>query len=146
MPIVARLFASTDRGIRRGLLENLASFGPSLPAALVESEVYGHVAGGFADANPYLRELTLKSMVVLGPKLSQKTLTQSLLKHLAKLQVGGHRPHRPAPLKQRRTSRSALLRPLPASQPFLPAAAAPQHAACKRQTARVRPDGGGAAS
>lgn len=49
------------------------------------------MAAGFTDANPYLRELTLKSMAVLGPKLSQKTLTQSLLKHLAKLQVGGLR-------------------------------------------------------
>lgn len=49
--------------------------------------MYNHVASGFTDANPYLRELTLKSMAVLGPKLSQKTLSQSLLKHLAKLQV-----------------------------------------------------------
>ena len=46
------------------------------------------MAAGFTDANPYLRELTLKSMAVLGAKLSQKTLSQSLLKHLAKLQVG----------------------------------------------------------
>lgn len=51
-------------------------------------QIYNQVAGGFGDANPYLRELTLKSMAVLGPKLSQKTLSQSLLKHLAKLQVG----------------------------------------------------------
>ena len=58
---------------------------PCLPARL---QVYNHVASGFTDANPYLRELTLKSMAVLGPKLSQKTLSQSLLKHLAKLQVG----------------------------------------------------------
>ncbi len=50
-------------------------------------QIYNHVAAGFGDANPYLRELTLKSMAVLGPKLSQKTLSQSLLKHLAKLQV-----------------------------------------------------------
>lgn len=51
-------------------------------------QIYNHVASGFSDANPYLRELTLKSLAVLGPKLSQKTLNQSLLKHLAKLQVG----------------------------------------------------------
>lgn len=51
-------------------------------------QIYNHVASGFADSNPYLRELTLKSLAVLGPKLSQKTLNQSLLKHLAKLQVG----------------------------------------------------------
>ena len=45
------------------------------------------MATGFGDSNAYLRELTLKSMLVLAPKLSQKTLNQSLLKFLAKLQV-----------------------------------------------------------
>ena len=49
--------------------------------------MYPHVATGFTDSNAYLRELTLKSMLVLAPKLSQKTLNQSLLKFLAKLQV-----------------------------------------------------------
>jgi len=87
VPILTKLFASNDRGIRRALLENMSSFGHALPAALVEDQIYPNVQTGFGDANPYLRELTLKSMVVLGPKLSQKTLNQSLLKHLAKLQV-----------------------------------------------------------
>lgn len=53
----------------------------------VEEQIYPHVATGFTDSNAYLRELTLKSMLVLGPKLSQRTLNQSLLKFLAKLQV-----------------------------------------------------------
>jgi SCY1-like protein 1 len=87
VPILTKLFVSNDRGIRRGLLENISSFGHALPAALVEDQIYPNVQTGFGDANPYLRELTLKSMIVLGPKLSQKTLNQSLLKHLAKLQV-----------------------------------------------------------
>ena len=87
VPILTKLFASHDRGIRRGLLENIASFGHALPASLVEEQIYPNVQSGFGDSNPYLRELTLKSMVVLGPKISAKTLNQSLLKHLAKLQV-----------------------------------------------------------
>ena len=58
-----------------------------LAQATVEAQVYPHVATGFGDSNAYLRELTLKSMLVLAPKLSQKTLNQSLLKFLAKLQV-----------------------------------------------------------
>jgi SCY1-like protein 1 len=87
LPILTKLFASNDRGIRRGLLENISSFGAALPAGLVEDQIYPNVQTGFNDANPYLRELTLKSMVVLGPKLSQRKLNQSLLKHLAKLQV-----------------------------------------------------------
>ncbi len=55
--------------------------------AAVEEQVYPHVATGFTDSNAYLRELTLKSMLVLAPKLSQKSLNQSLLKYLAKLQA-----------------------------------------------------------
>jgi hypothetical protein len=54
---------------------------------VVEAQIYPHVATGFTDSNAYLRELTLKSMLVLAPKLSQKTINQSLLKFLAKLQV-----------------------------------------------------------
>lgn len=53
----------------------------------IENQIYPQAATGFGDTNAYLRELTLKSMLILAPKLSQKTLNQSLLKHLAKLQV-----------------------------------------------------------
>ena len=58
--------------------------------------MYPHVATGFTDSNAYLRELTLKSMLVLAPKLSQKTLNQSLLKYLAKLQARARIPSRVA--------------------------------------------------
>lgn len=87
VPVISKLFASQDRGIRRSLLENISSFGPSLPDALVEEHIFADVSSGFTDTNPYMRELTLKSMIVLGPKLSQKALNQGLLKHLARLQV-----------------------------------------------------------
>ncbi len=50
-------------------------------------QIYPNLATGFTDATPYLRELTLKSMAILGPKLTQKTINQSMLKYLAKLQV-----------------------------------------------------------
>ena len=64
--------------------------------------MYPHVATGFTDSNAYLRELTLKSMLVLAPKLSQKTLNQSLLKYLAKLQARAHpQPCSDVPLGQR---------------------------------------------
>lgn len=44
---------------------------------------------GFSDANAYIRELTLKSMLSLAPKLTNKTLVNNVLKHLSKLQVRG---------------------------------------------------------
>ena len=55
--------------------------------SVVEEQIYPNVTTGFTDSNAYLRELTLKSMLTLAPKLSQKTLSNSLLKFLAKLQV-----------------------------------------------------------
>ena len=58
----------------------------------MEEQIYPNVSTGFTDSNAYLRELTLKSMLVLAPKLSQRTLNQSLLKFLAKLQVGALAP------------------------------------------------------
>ncbi|CAL8461727.1 g1258 [Coccomyxa elongata] len=87
VPALSKLFASNDRTIRRSLLESIDSYGSHFTQAVVEAQVYPHVATGFTDSNAYLRELTLKSMLVLAPKLSQKTLNQSLLKFLAKLQV-----------------------------------------------------------
>ena len=60
---------------------------PAVLQGVVEDQVYPHVTTGFSDSNAYLRELTLKSMLVLAPKLTQRTLNQSLLKFLAKLQV-----------------------------------------------------------
>ena len=54
---------------------------------LLGLQVFPAVATGFNDTNAYLRELTLKSMLLLAPRLSQRTINQVLLKHLAKLQV-----------------------------------------------------------
>ena len=69
VPVVVKLFSSPDRGIRRTLLENIQSFGPELSDALVEEQIYPKLQLGFGDVNPYIRELTLKSMVILAPKL-----------------------------------------------------------------------------
>jgi SCY1-like protein 1 len=54
---------------------------------VVEEQIFPHLSTGFTDENAYIRELTLKSMMVLAPKLKQATLTGNVLKHLSKLQV-----------------------------------------------------------
>ena len=66
----------------------LCCISPCVMQGAVEDQIYPQIATGFLDSNAYLRELTLKSMLVLAPKLTQRTLNQSLLKSLAKLQVG----------------------------------------------------------
>ncbi|KAG2685077.1 hypothetical protein I3760_10G107700 [Carya illinoinensis] len=87
LPTIVKLFASNDRAIRVGLLQHVDQYGESLSAQIVEEQVYPHVATGFSDTSAFLRELTLKSMLVLAPKLSQRTISGSLLKYLSKLQV-----------------------------------------------------------
>ncbi|XP_031373956.1 probable inactive serine/threonine-protein kinase scy1 [Punica granatum] len=87
LPTIVKLFASNDRAIRVGLLQHIDQYGESLSAHVVDEQVYPHVATGFSDTSAFLRELTLKSMLVLAPKLSQRTMSTSLLKYLSKLQV-----------------------------------------------------------
>lgn len=87
LPTVVKLFASNDRAIRVGLLQHIDQFGESLSAQTVDEQVFPHVATGFSDSSAFLRELTLKSMLILAPKLSHRTLSGTLLKYLSKLQV-----------------------------------------------------------
>uniref|UniRef100_A0A7N0TIA1 Protein kinase domain-containing protein n=1 Tax=Kalanchoe fedtschenkoi TaxID=63787 RepID=A0A7N0TIA1_KALFE len=87
LPTLVKLFATNDRAIRVGLLQHIDQYGESLAANIVDEQVYPHVATGFNDTSAFLRELTLKSMLVLAPKLSQRTISGSLLKYLSKLQV-----------------------------------------------------------
>ncbi|KAJ8771162.1 hypothetical protein K2173_023487 [Erythroxylum novogranatense] len=87
LPTIVKLFASNDRAIRVSLLQHIDQFGESLSAQVVDEQVYPHVSTGFSDTSAFLRELTLKSMLILAPKLSQRTISGSLLKYLSKLQV-----------------------------------------------------------
>ncbi|KAG6737703.1 hypothetical protein POTOM_059231 [Populus tomentosa] len=87
LPTIVKLFSSNDRAIRVSLLQHIDQFGDSLSTQVVDEQVYSHVATGFSDTSALLRELTLKSMLVLAPKLSQRTISGSLLKYLSKLQV-----------------------------------------------------------
>ncbi|MBA0569129.1 hypothetical protein Golob_006585 [Gossypium lobatum] len=87
LPTIIKLFASNDRAIRVSLLQHIDQYGESLSARVVDEQVYPHVATGFVDTSSILRELTLKSMLIMAPKLSQRNLSGSLLKYLSKLQV-----------------------------------------------------------
>ncbi|KAG9457148.1 hypothetical protein H6P81_001656 [Aristolochia fimbriata] len=87
LPTVVKLYASTDRGIRISLLQHIDQYGESLSAQVVDEQIFPHVATGFSDLSGFLRELTLKSMLILAPKLSQRTISGTLLKYLSKLQV-----------------------------------------------------------
>ncbi|KAK8575767.1 hypothetical protein V6N12_063426 [Hibiscus sabdariffa] len=64
---------------------HIVQYGEPLSAQVVDDQVYPHIATGFSGTSAFLRELTLKSLLLLAPKLSQRNLSGSLLKYLSKL-------------------------------------------------------------
>uniref|UniRef100_A0A6B2KYM5 Protein kinase domain-containing protein n=1 Tax=Arcella intermedia TaxID=1963864 RepID=A0A6B2KYM5_9EUKA len=86
-PSVVKWFKSTDQQIRINLLENFSVFGKYLPGTMVNEQVYPSVATGFLDPNPAVRELTLKAMPAIVPKMNVNNINNHLLRCLAKLQT-----------------------------------------------------------
>ncbi|KAL0083980.1 armadillo-type protein [Phycomyces blakesleeanus] len=84
---ITRMFASPDRAIRVSLLENMPKFIDHIPAKAVATQIFPNVATGFTDTVPLIREHTIKSVLLLVPKLSDKIINYELLKYLAKLQM-----------------------------------------------------------
>jgi SCY1-like protein 1 len=85
LPSVLKLFSSNERAIRVHLLQHLGTYAGSLSAILVNDSIFTHVQTGFNDSNATLRELTVKSLLHLAPKLNPANM-EIALKHLARLQ------------------------------------------------------------
>eukprot|EP00697_Spironema_sp_BW2_P004269 gnl/Spiro4/15812_TR8508_c0_g3_i1.p1 gnl/Spiro4/15812_TR8508_c0_g3~~gnl/Spiro4/15812_TR8508_c0_g3_i1.p1 ORF type:complete len:469 (-),score=155.36 gnl/Spiro4/15812_TR8508_c0_g3_i1:68-1390(-) len=86
-PVVLTLFASTDRAVRIALLSNVHLFIGSIDPDTVVNTLYPALTAGFLDSSPILRELTIKSMVHVVPKLTAAIVDGDLLRYLSKLQV-----------------------------------------------------------
>ncbi|GAV00815.1 hypothetical protein RvY_11611 [Ramazzottius varieornatus] len=87
IPVVIKLFSSTDRGTRMQLLQQLRFYIDHLSSNIVNNQIFTHVANGFLDTNPAIREETVKSIVLLAPKLSSKNINEEVMKHFARLQA-----------------------------------------------------------
>ncbi|KAG1114379.1 hypothetical protein G6F42_014199 [Rhizopus arrhizus] len=85
-PII-RMFASPDRAIRVSLLENMPKFIDHMTNKMITNQVFPHIATGFTDTIPIIREQTIKSTLLIVPKLSERIINYELLKYLAKLQM-----------------------------------------------------------
>lgn len=83
---VAKWFSFNDRVFRISLLENIETLIEYVDTKVVSESIWNHLIGGFTDVHPYLRELTIKSLVTFAPKLNSKILNNDALKFLAKLQ------------------------------------------------------------
>ncbi|KAI4862996.1 ARM repeat-containing protein [Hypoxylon rubiginosum] len=83
-PVVVRLFGSPDRAIRVCLLDNLPLMIDRLPQKVVNDKIFPNLVSGFTDIAPVVREQTLKSVLVIITKLSDRTINGELLRYLAK--------------------------------------------------------------
>ncbi|KAJ3000789.1 hypothetical protein HDV02_003591 [Globomyces sp. JEL0801] len=77
-PAIIKLFASSDRSIRLALCEKMD---------LYLNHLSDQMSAGFLDTMPIIREQTLKAVALIAPKLNSKTINNSLLRMLAKLQT-----------------------------------------------------------
>lgn len=84
-PLV-KLFASADRGTRIALLDSLPEFVEKLDKKTVVDKIWPNLQTGFTDTVAIIREATVRAIVLLSPKLSDRILNNDLLRHLARLQ------------------------------------------------------------
>ncbi|CAF0712601.1 unnamed protein product [Brachionus calyciflorus] len=87
IPVVVKLFSSTDRTTRMRLLSQLHLFVEHLSASIINDQIFPHICLGFNDSNPAIRESTIRSMVLLAPKLNYNNINVELMKHFARLQA-----------------------------------------------------------
>lgn len=85
--VLVKMFASTDRSIRLSLLENLSGFIERINKKVVNEKIFPSMALGFTDTAPIIREWTVKSVLLVIGKLSEKTINYDLLRYLGKLQT-----------------------------------------------------------
>ncbi|KAK6517309.1 hypothetical protein TWF281_003968 [Arthrobotrys megalospora] len=85
-PCVVRLFSSPDRAIRVFLLDNLPRMIEHLPKKVVSDSIFPQLVTGFSDVAPIVREQTVKSILIIIDKLSDRQINGDLLKYLAKTQ------------------------------------------------------------
>ena len=77
-PSVSKWFASPDKNLRINLLQNLEHFADHLTPEMVNDDIFGKVALGFQDSMPKMRELTLRSLLYLVPKMKEDLINNQV--------------------------------------------------------------------
>ncbi|KAJ3398330.1 hypothetical protein HDU80_009050 [Chytriomyces hyalinus] len=86
VPILVKMFALPDRAIRVSLCENFGGFIERLNPKILNDKIFTNLSTGFNDTNAVVRECTLRSVLVIAPKLNERLINNDLLRFLAKLQ------------------------------------------------------------
>ncbi|KAK9471672.1 armadillo-type protein [Dipodascopsis tothii] len=85
-PTIVKMFSSPDRAIRIALLDALPKYVDLLPNKTVNDKVFPDMVTGFTDIAPAVREQSVKAVLVIIPKLSDRSINNDLLRALAKTQ------------------------------------------------------------
>ncbi|PLB37326.1 COPI-interacting protein CEX1 [Aspergillus candidus] len=83
-PVIVRLFGNPDRALRVCLLDNLPLMIDNLPQKIVNDKIFPPMTSGFTDIAPMVREQTVKAVLCVINKLSDRTINGELLKFLAR--------------------------------------------------------------
>lgn len=88
LPCILKAFTLPDRTVRMTLLEHLPTYVQRVPQKGKAIDViWNNFLTGFADSSAAIREATLKSILPLSPRLSDRIRNNDLLRQLAKTQV-----------------------------------------------------------
>uniref|UniRef100_A0A8C5P2L0 N-terminal kinase-like protein n=1 Tax=Jaculus jaculus TaxID=51337 RepID=A0A8C5P2L0_JACJA len=87
IPVVVKMFLSIDHTMRIRLLQQTEQFIQYLNEPTVNTQIFPHVVQDFLDTNSAIWEQTVKSMLLLAPKLNEANLNVELMKHFAGLQA-----------------------------------------------------------
>lgn len=85
LPLITSMFNCNDRQTRIILLQNLSLYAEFLQSKQLNKEIFPKVVAGFSDSTVALREITLKSMVLLAPRLTPTNLNDVLVKAMFRL-------------------------------------------------------------
>ena len=83
-PVIIRLFQVPDRAMRVCLLDNLPLMIDRLSQKDVNGKIWPAMTTGFTDTAPVIREQTVKAVLTIITKLSDRTINGELLRFLAK--------------------------------------------------------------
>ncbi|KAI9328976.1 armadillo-type protein [Obelidium mucronatum] len=86
VPILIKMFALPDRAIRVSLCENMGGFIEKVNPKVLNEKIFPNLSTGFSDSNAVVRECTLRSVLLIVPKLNERIINNDLLRFLAKLQ------------------------------------------------------------
>lgn len=86
-PVIIRLFSSPDRAIRVCLLDNLPLMIDRLSQKDISYKIFPCMVTGFTDVAPIIREQTVKAVLTIINKLTDRIINGELLRYLAKTAI-----------------------------------------------------------